>query len=806
MFEQSFNLKKETQRIYTLLADKFLQDKKFATKSDKEISKFIHGCVRIDSLVKKQISNHPCKITVKLPRQKLTMTNQEFNAAVDKAHRYLFLKKDNCDQNFSKKRRACYIQRKVCEAQDTYSFYLVPCDGKPLLFLSLSKLMLLYLDKSHYSSYHIASPPNPYYYHIVVERKRPVSDFLNTCATVGDIVEVSFIPSSIDLLPTNSYIFIAIDDQIASVLAMVSTLMLANSIPNICIFYGTRDSDRHIFRDQLQQFSTHNNIQVIVCYSEPFEDDIEGKDYNYEGKITIDLLSQTLPSFTGKFYIFASPQMAGQLAIDLEENGVSQTDIHRELYASIIKKTRPKKKKIATQLQRDKKSGFLKEIVSDLKVRKKIWKEQKKKVNEWLSEDAGRPGPLEWLVIYFVPLLRLAQQTIGLYFIIVIHFFDTIVKVVTSYVYNIYYSWKMLWAVKRKRDKEKSKTNILTSDVIFARMALSKNFRFRGFDLEEYHYLLTPLQWQKLTKPSFAIKEVLEIRRHLEEMYLDLDLLTDEQVLRTTKNSILSFVLSYIPNPFEFVTTCKDWFLIAFVIRYRREEVEKMYIDFVHAYQQLVPIVEKNTSNALVNNDYEEILAKNSSLQILPQTVESQILYSKEKLRNIQRVLCNPEHVLTIRKWPRSDLLREVISWSENGCHLDCIAELENYLLREVKTALLRQGAKIDTAQQITQIIRRRKTKPYEEEVNENFFYVYFAKSRKHLNFYIENQNILEFAEENGIELESGCRAGNCHTCLVRLIKGKISYTHDVDTDDIPEGYFLSCSAIPDKKYIVIDA
>ncbi|MAJ29154.1 hypothetical protein CBD41_07035 [bacterium TMED181] len=57
--------------------------------------------------------------------------------------------------------------------------------------------------------------------------------------------------------------------------------------------------------------------------------------------------------------------------------------------------------------------------------------------------------------------------------------------------------------------------------------------------------------------------------------------------------------------------------------------------------------------------------------------------------------------------------------------------------------------------------------------------------------------SILEMAEENDIEIDSGCRSGSCGTCQVRLISGKVKYEED-PTADPDEGHCLTCVGIPD--------
>ena len=60
------------------------------------------------------------------------------------------------------------------------------------------------------------------------------------------------------------------------------------------------------------------------------------------------------------------------------------------------------------------------------------------------------------------------------------------------------------------------------------------------------------------------------------------------------------------------------------------------------------------------------------------------------------------------------------------------------------------------------------------------------------------------FAEKNGIPLDSGCRAGNCGTCLIAIKNGEVTYLGEPGS--LPEeGSCLSCITIP-KSNLTLDA
>jgi ferredoxin-NADP reductase len=82
-------------------------------------------------------------------------------------------------------------------------------------------------------------------------------------------------------------------------------------------------------------------------------------------------------------------------------------------------------------------------------------------------------------------------------------------------------------------------------------------------------------------------------------------------------------------------------------------------------------------------------------------------------------------------------------------------------------------------------------------------FEVSFTRSGKKL-FWTNAGSLLEFAEANGIRIDSGCRAGSCGTCATALREGQVDYLRKPDFD-IEKGTCLTCISVP-KGPLSIDA
>jgi ferredoxin-NADP reductase len=81
---------------------------------------------------------------------------------------------------------------------------------------------------------------------------------------------------------------------------------------------------------------------------------------------------------------------------------------------------------------------------------------------------------------------------------------------------------------------------------------------------------------------------------------------------------------------------------------------------------------------------------------------------------------------------------------------------------------------------------------------------VTFSRSGKNIPWDPAAGSLLEFAEANGVEVESGCRAGSCGSCQTAVKSGKVDYTQEPDVDVAP-GHCLLCISTP-KSDLTLEA
>lgn len=91
----------------------------------------------------------------------------------------------------------------------------------------------------------------------------------------------------------------------------------------------------------------------------------------------------------------------------------------------------------------------------------------------------------------------------------------------------------------------------------------------------------------------------------------------------------------------------------------------------------------------------------------------------------------------------------------------------------------------------------RNKKSTAEEKSTADDTPVKFVVSNVEAVFDSDSDNLLECAEANGVNVDSGCRAGNCGTCQVAIKSGKVCYPDGQEVDCDP-GHCLICVAKPD--------
>jgi ferredoxin len=68
----------------------------------------------------------------------------------------------------------------------------------------------------------------------------------------------------------------------------------------------------------------------------------------------------------------------------------------------------------------------------------------------------------------------------------------------------------------------------------------------------------------------------------------------------------------------------------------------------------------------------------------------------------------------------------------------------------------------------------------------------------------VANETLLESARRAGLSPPFSCEAGNCGTCMGKLVEGKATMRVNdaLEEDEVDDGYILTCQAVPDTDSI----
>jgi anti-anti-sigma regulatory factor len=381
-------------------------------------------------------------------------------------------------------------------------------------------------------------------------------------------------------------------------------------------------------------------------------------------------------------------------------------------------------------------------------LRRRILEKSKASGMPWfellLGDDAGRPGSVERAAAQSVLFLRAMQATIGLKFILLANAVDIVLEALASYIGSIFRTWKMMKTIQRrlKRELKQSQVQSVLEDLMVGRIRLSRLFFFAGFNLEQHaRQLPSSMQkeWQELIAPSFPLKLAIDARGHLDEMKRDLDFLTTGEVMGLVQKSGKDFFMSFVPNPAGFFSGWKDWFVIAFCMRYSRAELERMYVDMLRGYQRMTMLLREKLAAEHGNRsggeeqgilwqtmDYEEaILARvGTSGTVTASDLRDATSKNRRALQRLIQAMCNPEHLLNPHQWSMSDLLAEVEKRQATGKpDARCELELERRLNVQLDALLLQHQGKPGLEEQMLRLREARAWRQRYREASRSYIW-----------------------------------------------------------------------------------
>ncbi len=271
------------------------------------------------------------------------------------------VERDRTESSWNGKRKF-RIDRRVIEneAGDICSFYLVPHDGRPVPSFRPGQFLTFELPipgeaQPVVRCYSLSDSPHEDYYRVSIKRQGPPpkapegtppglsSNYFHSQLKEGDIVE-AMAPAGgfyLDEESERGVVLIGGGVGLTPVVSMLNSLIAHGSNREIWFFYGIRNREEHVMAEHLREIDrAHANVHLVVCYSRPDENCVQGVDYNSEGFVSVELFKSLLESNNYEFYICGPPPMMDMVTKDLEEWGVPEEHINFEAFGpATVKKT-----------------------------------------------------------------------------------------------------------------------------------------------------------------------------------------------------------------------------------------------------------------------------------------------------------------------------------------------------------------------------------------------------------------------------------------------------------------------------------
>ena len=265
--------------------------------------------------------------------------------------------------------RTFVVDRKVPESDTITSFYLSPKDDEPLpphlpgQFLTF-RLGIPGQAKPVTRTYTISDSPHAEYYRISIKRElspadRPelppglASGYFHNSVEPGTELCVRAPRGDFWLDPQGDTPVVLLSGGVGltPMISMLNAIVAQDSKRQVWFIHGVRHGGEHAMGAHVRRMAAeHDNIHVHICYSEPRSDDVEGRDYEGPGHVTLPLLQGLLPPAAYDFYLCGPPPFMKSLFQGLLDWGVPESRIHYEFFgpATVLKETTEATAEVAT--------------------------------------------------------------------------------------------------------------------------------------------------------------------------------------------------------------------------------------------------------------------------------------------------------------------------------------------------------------------------------------------------------------------------------------------------------------------------
>jgi uncharacterized protein len=235
--------------------------------------------------------------------------------------------------------QAWRVLRVEQESRDIRSFYLEPPAGSRVAFLPGQHLPVQVLrdgEAALIRTYSLSSAPADGYLRISVKAQGPASRYLHECVVVGDVLNVRPPMGSFTLDQQNArpLVLIGAGVGITPLLAMLREQVSTRPARRIHLFHGARSLADLPFQQELASLrqKAGDLLQVHRALSQPEEQALVGRDYEFVGRLGIEQVKATLALDDYDFYLCGPGSFTQELYEGLRAVHVPDARIHAEAF------------------------------------------------------------------------------------------------------------------------------------------------------------------------------------------------------------------------------------------------------------------------------------------------------------------------------------------------------------------------------------------------------------------------------------------------------------------------------------------
>ncbi|WP_299613587.1 pyridoxamine 5'-phosphate oxidase family protein [uncultured Tateyamaria sp.] len=237
--------------------------------------------------------------------------------------------------------RELVVIDRVVESADITSFYLGSADGTPLEPFAAGQHLPIELDVPGRDdvvkrSYSLSGAPESDHYRLSIKREAHgiASRHLHDVVAVGDRITART-PSGDFVVPHGSgpLVLVSAGVGLTPMVAALHEVAGEGTERPVWYVHGARDSRHHALTDEVRQLTRSNaNISVKIAYSQPGSADVEGLDYDTQGRVTTEQLLNLKAGPDADYMLCGPARFLSDIRTGLERAGVPSERIHFETF------------------------------------------------------------------------------------------------------------------------------------------------------------------------------------------------------------------------------------------------------------------------------------------------------------------------------------------------------------------------------------------------------------------------------------------------------------------------------------------